>query len=148
MNHHFKGQSEPLAVRVGIASGIVLIADNPWVEHYCEKLIYGETPILAARLQQIAEPNSVVACDHSRHLIGSRLVMSCMGKVLLKGYSRPVYAWQVMDNTGVSEESPDYNGTLSFAGTHQTKFEPTKGKSLTDRAYIKSCCQQFTGISV
>jgi class 3 adenylate cyclase len=59
-----------LKTRVGIATGIVAIGDLVGSGASQEQAIVGETPNLAARLQGIAQPNSVVISDSTRKLVG------------------------------------------------------------------------------
>jgi hypothetical protein len=58
-----------------------------------ERGIVGETPNLAARLQGIAEPNTVVIADSTRRLIGNLLELKDLGSKDLKGIMGPVRAW-------------------------------------------------------
>jgi class 3 adenylate cyclase len=62
---------EPLQTRVGIATGLVVVGDLIGSGASQEQAIVGETPNLAARLQSIAEPNSVVIAESTRKLVGS-----------------------------------------------------------------------------
>ena len=61
----------PLQTRVGIATGLVVVGDLIGSGASQEQAIVGETPNLAARLQGIAEPNSVVIADSTRKLVGN-----------------------------------------------------------------------------
>ena len=54
---------EPLAARIGIATGLVVVGDLVGEGAAQEELVIGETPNLASRLQNLAEPNTVVAAD-------------------------------------------------------------------------------------
>jgi class 3 adenylate cyclase len=60
-----------LQTRVGIATGLVVVGDLIGSGASQEQAIVGETPNLAARLQGVAEPNSVVIADSTRKLVGS-----------------------------------------------------------------------------
>src|SRR5258705_13859291 len=62
---------EPLQVRVGVATGIVVVGDIVGSGEAQEHDIVGETPNLAARLQSIAEPNTVVIAEATRTLLGN-----------------------------------------------------------------------------
>ena len=57
--------------------------------------IVGETPNLAARLQALAEPNTVVIAPTTRRLTGGLFDYRDLGAVALKGFAEPVQAWQV-----------------------------------------------------
>src|SRR5262249_32781325 len=61
----------PLQTRVGIATGLVVVGDLIGSGASQEQAIVGETPNLAARLQGIAEPNSVVIAESTRKLVGN-----------------------------------------------------------------------------
>src|SRR6476646_1521426 len=63
--------SAPLQTRVGIATGLVVVGDLIGSGEAQERGIVGETPNLAARLQGIAEANTVVIADDTRRLIGN-----------------------------------------------------------------------------
>jgi len=61
----------PLSARVGIATGLVVVGDLIGTGAARERAVVGQTPNLAARLQAIAEPNTVVIADGTRKLIGN-----------------------------------------------------------------------------
>ena len=60
----------PLAVRVGIATGLVVVGDLIGAGAAQEQAVVGETPNLSARLQTLAEPNTVVIAEGTRNLLG------------------------------------------------------------------------------
>ena len=64
-------RTRPLQTRVGIATGLVVVGDLIGSGASQEQAIVGETPNLAARLQGIAEPNSVVIAESTRKLVGN-----------------------------------------------------------------------------
>jgi class 3 adenylate cyclase len=61
----------PLQTRVGIATGLVVVGDLIGAGEAQERGIVGETPNLAARLQSVAEPNTVVIAESTRRLLGN-----------------------------------------------------------------------------
>ena len=61
----------PLQTRIGIATGLVVVGDLIGSGEAKERGIVGETPNLAARLQGVAEPNSVVMAESTRKLVGN-----------------------------------------------------------------------------
>ena len=61
----------PLQVRIGIATGLVVVGDLIGSGEAQERSVVGETPNLAARLQGIAEPNTVVIAEATRKLLGN-----------------------------------------------------------------------------
>jgi class 3 adenylate cyclase len=82
-----------LQTRVGIATGLVVVGDLIGAGASQEQAIVGETPNLAARLQGIAEPNSVVIAESTRKLVGSLFELEDLGRQDLKGILEPVRAW-------------------------------------------------------
>ena len=86
----------PLQTRVGIATGQVVVGDLIGTGDTKERSIVGETPNLAARLQAIAEPNTIVIADSTRKLLGDLFELQALGTRDLKGFSRPVRPWAVL----------------------------------------------------
>ena len=83
-----------LQTRVGIATGLVVVGDlmtGSGEAH--ERGIVGETPNLAARLQGIAEPNTVVIAEATRRLLGNLFELKDLGARDLKGVAEPLRAW-------------------------------------------------------
>ena len=79
----------PLQTRVGIATGLVVVGDLIGSGASQEQAIVGETPNLAARLQGVAEPNSVVIAESTRKLVGNLFELEDLGAQDLKGMSGP-----------------------------------------------------------
>ena len=82
-----------LQTRVGIATGLVVVGDLIGSGASQEQAIVGETPNLAARLQGVAEANSVVIAEGTRKLVGNLFELADLGPQELKGVSGPVKAW-------------------------------------------------------
>ena len=83
-----------LQTRVGIATGLVVVGDLKTGSGQAhERGIVGETPNLAARLQGIAEPNTVVIAEATRRLLGNLFELEDLGARDLKGVAEPVRAW-------------------------------------------------------
>jgi class 3 adenylate cyclase/tetratricopeptide (TPR) repeat protein len=84
-----------LQIRIGIATGLVVVGDllvgDPGRE--CE--VVGEAPNLAARLQALAEPNTVVIDSNTRRLLGHLFEYRTFGPLPVKGFDRPLTLWQV-----------------------------------------------------
>ena len=74
-----------LQTRVGIATGLVVVGDLIGSGASQEQAIVGETPNLAARLQGVAEPNSVVIAESTRKLLGNLFDLEDLGARDLKG---------------------------------------------------------------
>ena len=88
-----KDTHAPLQTRVGIATGLVVVGDMIGSGDAQERGIIGETPNLAARLQGLAEPNTVVIAESTRKLLGNLFELADLGAQDLKGIARPVRAW-------------------------------------------------------
>jgi class 3 adenylate cyclase len=86
----------PLQTRIGIATGLVVVGDLIGAGEAQERGIVGETPNLAARLQGIAEPNTVVIAESARKLLGNLFELQDLGAKDLKGISGPVRAWAAL----------------------------------------------------
>jgi class 3 adenylate cyclase len=90
-----------LQTRVGIATGLVVVGDLIGSGASQEQAIVGETPNLAARLQGIAEPNSVIIAEATRRLLGNLFELDDLGVKDLKGIARPVRAWAALRQASV-----------------------------------------------
>ncbi|WP_426441987.1 AAA family ATPase [Bradyrhizobium genosp. P] len=88
--------SGPLQVRVGIATGLVVVGDLISAGLAEEQAVIGETPNLAARLQTMAEPGTVVISSSTRRLTGGLFDYSELGTFPLKGFDEPVKVWQAL----------------------------------------------------
>jgi AAA ATPase domain/Adenylate and Guanylate cyclase catalytic domain len=86
----------PLQTRVGIATGLVVVGDLIGSGASQEQAIIGETPNLAARLQGVAEPNSVVMAESTRRLVGNLFELEDLGAKDLKGIAGRARAWTVL----------------------------------------------------
>jgi class 3 adenylate cyclase/tetratricopeptide (TPR) repeat protein/ABC-type transport system involved in cytochrome c biogenesis ATPase subunit len=107
--------AEPLAVRIGIASGLVVIGDLGREGALREHAVVGETPHLAARLQALAEPGTIVVAASTRRLLGDLFRLRDLGRHEVKGIAEPVAAWAV---EGVSDS--------------ESRFEAARAAGLTD----------------
>jgi class 3 adenylate cyclase len=85
----------PLAARVGIATGLVVVGDLIGEGAAREEAVVGETPNLAARLQALAEPGAVVVAASTRRLLGGLFALTDLGPVRLRGFAEPLAAWRV-----------------------------------------------------
>jgi predicted ATPase len=81
---------------VGIATGLVVVGDLIGSGEAQERGIVGETPNLAARLQALAEPNTVVIAEGTRRLLGNWFELQDLGAKDLKGIAGPVRAWAAL----------------------------------------------------
>ncbi|MEZ2126833.1 MULTISPECIES: AAA family ATPase [unclassified Sinorhizobium] len=87
---------EPLAARVGIATGVVVVGELIGEGAAQEEAVVGETPNLAARLQTLARPNEVVIGEATRELLGALFEVEDLGVQPLKGITMPVRAFRVL----------------------------------------------------
>jgi class 3 adenylate cyclase/tetratricopeptide (TPR) repeat protein len=94
-------QGATLAVRIGIATGLVVVGDLIGSGDSQERGVVGETPNLAARLQAMAEPNTVVIGEATRRLVGELFEYRDLGYVELKGLTDRVAVSQVLRPSAV-----------------------------------------------
>ena len=87
---------ERLQVRVGIATGLMIVGDLIRSGTANDTEVLGEGPNLASRLQAMAGPNAIVIDDNTRRLIGSVFELEDLGLKDLKGFSEPQRAWRVL----------------------------------------------------
>ena len=92
---------EPLSVRLGIASGLVVVGDLIGAGAAQERGVVGETPNLAARLQALAVPGTLVIANSTRRQIGALFDVEDLGPQLLVGFAEPQRAWRVDRESGV-----------------------------------------------
>ena len=91
----------PLQTRVGIATGLVVVGDLIGSGAAQERGIVGETPNLAARLQGLAEPNTVIIADATRKLLGNLFELQDLGAKDLKGIAGPARVWVALRASSV-----------------------------------------------
>ena len=104
-----------LQTRIGIATGLVVVGDLIGSGASQEQAIVGETPNLAARLQSVAEPNSVVIAESTRKLLGSLFELEDLGPQEFKGIEGPIRAWAALR-----------------AALVESRFEALHGSGLTE----------------
>jgi class 3 adenylate cyclase len=111
----------PLQTRVGIATGLVVVGDLVGSGQAQERGIVGETPNLAARLQGIAEPDTVVIADTTRRLLGHLFELKDLGRRDLKGISEPIQAFAALRPTAVESRFEAFHGESlsSFVGREE-----------------------------
>jgi class 3 adenylate cyclase len=92
---------EPLNVRLGIASGLVVVGDLIGAGAAQERGVVGETANLAARLQALAQPGMLVIAESTRRQIGALFELDDLGQQPLAGFAEPQRAWRVVGESGV-----------------------------------------------
>src|SRR5499433_1681217 len=107
--------AEPLAVRIGIATGVVVIGDLSRQGALRERAVVWETPSLAAHLQALAEPGTIVVAASTRRLLGDLFRLRDLGRHELKGITEPVGAW-----------------TVEGMSASESRFEAVHAAGLTD----------------
>jgi class 3 adenylate cyclase/predicted ATPase len=109
-----------LTVRVGIATGTVVVSQLKAADGASELSAIGETPNLAARLQALAEPNTVVIADSTRALTRGAFRYNDLGLKPLKGMPEPVRTWQVVEELAANRfEAAHISGMSSLIGREQ-----------------------------
>ncbi len=109
----------PLQVRVGIATGLVVVGDLIGQGASQEQAVVGETPNLAARLQALAEPGTVVIAPSTRRLTGGLFEYADLGDVELKGLGAPVKAARVVRDSAAESR---------FEALHGRDLSPLVGR--------------------
>src|SRR5262249_47044929 len=107
--------AEPLAVRIGIATGLGVVGDLSGEGAFWGRAGGGGTPDLAARLQAVAEPGTIVIAASTRRLLGDLFRLRKLGLHEVKGIGEPVAAWAV-------------EGVLAS----ESRFEAVHAAGLTD----------------
>ncbi|UPJ40109.1 AAA family ATPase [Bradyrhizobium sp. 40] len=108
-----------LQVRVGIATGMVVVGDLTGEGSAQEQTVIGETPNLAARLQTFANPGTVLISESTHRLTDGHFEFRNLGPVALKGWAEPLPAWQVLGTTEVESR---------FEAQHKTRLAPPIGR--------------------
>lgn len=108
-----------LSVRIGIATGTVVVGDLIGYGSAQERGVVGETPNLAARLQALAKPGSVLSDDTTRRLVGELFECRDLGTVEAKGLPVPVRAWEVVGLSTIDSR---------FEALHATRLTPLVGR--------------------
>src|SRR5207248_867752 len=104
-------KSATLQVRVGIATGLVVVGDLIGEGSAQEQSVVGETPNLAARLQALAGPGAVVIAAGTRRLVGDLFEYRDLGAIELKGITAPAPAWQVLCPSAVESRFEALRGS-------------------------------------
>jgi predicted ATPase/class 3 adenylate cyclase len=93
--------SEPLRVRIGIATGPVVVGETGAGDASVPKAAVGETPNVAARMQGLAGPEETIITPTTRRLAGGAFDYDDLGEHDLKGIANPVRAWRVVRESTV-----------------------------------------------
>jgi predicted ATPase/class 3 adenylate cyclase len=113
------GTSEDLAIRIGIATGLVVVGDLIGEGASQESPVIGETPNIAARLQALAAPDAIVLAESTHRLTGRSFEYRALGKKSLKGVGAPIQAWEVLRERYVESR---------FAAASESGLTPMVGR--------------------
>lgn len=120
---HPLSQESEIAVRVGIATGHVIVGEIIGQETAKERSVFGETPNLAARLQALAAPNQVIVDSTTKRLVGDEFEFADQRTVSLKGFAMPAQVWQVLGSKPSASRFESYRSRrlTNFIGReHET----------------------------
>jgi predicted ATPase/class 3 adenylate cyclase len=110
----------PLQVRIGVATGTVVVGDVLTTETGSrEYAAIGDAPNLAARLQSLAEPGTLVVCSNTHQLTQGYFTYRDLGSATLKGWPEPVQIWQAVGATGAENR---------FQAQHPSALTPLIGR--------------------
>ena len=126
----------PLQVRVGIATGLVVVGDLIGSGEAQERGVVGDTPNLAARLQALAEPNMVVIADSTRRLLGNLFELRDLGPQDLKGIAGPARAWAALRASSVESR---------FDALHTTNLTALVGREEESELLLRRWSRAKTG---
>ncbi len=112
---------ERLEVRIGIATGLVVVGDLIAKGASSRLEVIGETPNLAARMQAFADPGTVIIASSTRRLLGNLFQLRELGTRAIKGFSEPVEVWAVDSPSPFASRFEAYHsaGLVGFVGREQ-----------------------------
>jgi class 3 adenylate cyclase/predicted ATPase len=91
----------PMRCRVGIATGMAIVGDLIGEGAAQERGVVGETPNLAARLQGLAAPNTLIIGEATRQQVGGLFDLADLGLQALTGFAESQPAWRVIGESGM-----------------------------------------------
>ena len=123
-----KEKSVQLGVRVGIATGLVVAGDLIGEQAAEEQAVVGKTPNLAARLQGLADPNSVVIGADTYNLISELFEYEDLGEHELKGLLKPQHVRKVLRPREASSRFDlSHGGALTSPIGRENEIQTLKG---------------------
>src|SRR5215467_10180646 len=106
--------------RIGVATGLVVVGEIIGIGTAQERTILGETPNLAARLQALAAPHTILISEATQNLLGGLFELELTGQHEVKGFARPVPAWRVLGEATVESRFAATRTRLPLIGrTHE-----------------------------
>jgi len=132
---------EKLSVRVGIATGVVVAGDIVGQGSSQEQAVVGDTPNLAKRLQDLAEPGGVVVSAATRRLLGDRFRLKDLGRHVVKGLAEPVEAFAAL---GASRSESRFDAAhasrlTGFVGREAESAELLRASAGPGQVTARSC---------
>jgi len=125
--------ASPLTVRIGLATGPVVVGEDSPEGGGEAGLAVGETPNLAARLLALANPSEIVIASATRRLLGNAFSFTDLGQHSLKGIEQPVQAWRLDEARRVEGRFKAAHGGIEIA--------PLVGRG-EEAALLEQCWQQ------
>ena len=137
--------AERLHVRIGIATGLVVVGELVNAGAAREQTALGETPNLAARLQGIADPDAIVIAETTRRLVDGVFECRDLGAVALSGFAGPVRAWQVVGDEPSRRRFSAHDSSHGPRPTasHDIKATPLVGR-LQELGLLRDCWKQVS----
>lgn len=121
-----------VSVRVGIATGSVVVGDLIGEGGSAEAAVMGETPNLAARLQSVAAPGTVVLSEATRQLLGPAFSVESLDPLELKGFTGSVSAYRAMQVLSPSQVRAAQVDTHPLVGREVEM-------AMLERAWARAC---------
>ena len=109
------GNGNRVSIRIGIASGLVVVGNPIGAGTEPQETVIGEAPNLAARLQALAQPDTVIVSAETRNLIQNRFRLINIGVHALAGFNKTQMLWQVINATDM-EKHPQTTRQIKPAG--------------------------------
>lgn len=125
--------ARPLAVRIGLATGSVVVGENSRDGCAEAGLAIGETPNLAARLLALANPGEIVIANGTRRLLSNAFSLTDLGRHSVKGIEQPVQAWRLDEARRVEGRFKAAHGGIEIA--------PLVGRE-DEATFLEHCWQQ------
>lgn len=120
-----------IEVRIGIATGRVIVGDLIGEEPEREFAIVGEAPNVASRLQQIAKPNQILVAPHTRRLLGGLFELEDLGEREIKGLDQQIRIWRVLGPKALETR---------FEGRRSSHLTPFTGRD-AELSTLRRCFQ-------
>jgi class 3 adenylate cyclase/predicted ATPase len=98
-------------VRIGVATGLVVVGELIGEGTAQERSIVGETPNLAARLQTLADPGTLVIAETTHRLASGLFEYRDLGAVNVRGFAEPVLVWEVLRPSAVESRFEALRGS-------------------------------------